>query len=112
MITPCEPCKRQFKGVGASITGINGERWGRVWRRASLLAASHGPHCQERERRCHMGVEPRFRIVSEATETSPEKSDLLFVKGLGARTRPGLSVVNSEYIAYHPYQCLPMYEIE
>merc|ERR1711920_1075393 len=41
-----------------------------------------------------------------------EKSDLLFVKGLGSAVRPGFSVVNSEYIAFHPHQCLPMYEIE
>jgi len=41
-----------------------------------------------------------------------EKSDLLFVKGLGSAVRPGSSVVNSEYIAFHPHQCLPKYEIE
>jgi len=41
-----------------------------------------------------------------------EKSDLIFVKGLGSSVRPGFSVVNSEYIAFHPYQCLPRYEIE
>jgi hypothetical protein len=40
-----------------------------------------------------------------------EKSDLLFVKGLGNRCRPGFSVVNNEYIAFHPHQCLPKYEI-
>ena len=41
-----------------------------------------------------------------------EKSDLLFVNGLGSAVRPGYSVVNSEYIAFHPHQCLPKYEIE
>jgi len=41
-----------------------------------------------------------------------EKSDLLFVQGLGHRhCRPGFSVINSEYIAFHPHQCLPKYEI-
>lgn len=41
-----------------------------------------------------------------------EKSDLLFVQGLGhAHCRPGFSVINSEYIAFHPHQCLPKYEI-
>merc|ERR1712157_260237 len=45
-------------------------------------------------------------------EGSAEKSDLLFVKGLGSQTRVGYSVVNSEYIAFHPHQCLPKYEIE
>lgn len=45
-------------------------------------------------------------------EGTAEKSDLLFVKGLGVRSRTGYSVVNSEYIAFHPHQCLPKYEIE
>merc|ERR1712050_214076 len=29
-----------------------------------------------------------------------EKSDLIFVKGLGSSVRPGFSVVNSEFIAF------------
>merc|ERR1712039_1116296 len=40
-----------------------------------------------------------------------ESADILFVKGLGGACCPGFSVVNSEYIAYHPYQCLPRYQI-
>merc|ERR1712039_442436 len=40
-----------------------------------------------------------------------EHADMLFIKGLGGACRPGFSVVNSEYIAYHPYQCLPKYQI-
>merc|ERR1712113_419498 len=40
-----------------------------------------------------------------------EKSDMLFVQGLGSHCRPGFSVINSEYIAFHPHQCLPKYEI-
>jgi len=40
-----------------------------------------------------------------------EKSDLLYVQGLGSRCRPGFSVFNNEYIAFHPHQCLPKYEI-
>merc|ERR1712232_1451313 len=40
-----------------------------------------------------------------------EKSDLFFIQGLGFSHRPGFSVVNSEYIAFHPHQCLPKYEI-
>merc|ERR1719321_738298 len=40
-----------------------------------------------------------------------ERADLLAVKGLGCACRPGFSVMNSEYIAYHPYQCLPRYQI-
>jgi len=46
-----------------------------------------------------------------AIEIPAEKSDMIFVKGLEGRVRPGFSVVNSEYIAYHPHQCLPKYEI-
>jgi len=113
MITPCEPCKRQFKGVGASITGINGERWGRVIGDEPHCWRLHTGRIAKKEREDVTWVWSQdSELSAEATETSPEKSDLLFVKGLGARTRPGLSVVNSEYIAYHPYQCLPMYEIE
>jgi hypothetical protein len=62
-----------------------------------------------------------------------EKSDLLFVRGLGPAARhtitnrtfddvcsvrcghtmrPGVSVLSSEYVAFHPHQCLPKYEIE
>jgi len=44
-------------------------------------------------------------------ELPAEKSDMIFVQGLEGRVRPGFSVVNSEYIAYHPHQCLPKYEI-
>eukprot|EP00932_Pfiesteria_piscicida_P008607 SRR837773.19091.p1 GENE.SRR837773.19091~~SRR837773.19091.p1 ORF type:complete len:752 (-),score=253.31 SRR837773.19091:48-2186(-) len=40
-----------------------------------------------------------------------DTKDILFVKGLGSQCRPGFSVYNSEYIAFHPYQCLPLYEI-
>lgn len=40
-----------------------------------------------------------------------EHHDLLFVKGLGDENRCGLSVVNNEYIAFHPHQCLPRYQI-
>jgi len=44
-------------------------------------------------------------------DESAEKSDMLFVQGLKDRCRPGFSVFNSEYIAFHPHQCLPKYEI-
>jgi len=112
----CSPCcSASRSGVGASIIGINGETWGRV-------VADEG-HCW----RLHTG-----RIAKKETEglrwtwdSAPEldssthdnfevaeKSDLLFVKGLGSAVRPGFSVVNSEYIAFHPHQCLPKYEIE
>jgi hypothetical protein len=41
-----------------------------------------------------------------------EDHDLIFVKGLGSCCRSGFSVHNSEYISFHPYQCLPRYEVE
>merc|ERR1711988_476646 len=41
-----------------------------------------------------------------------EAYDILFAEGLGGKARSGASVVNSEYISYHPYQCLPRYLIE
>jgi len=50
-------------------------------------------------------------VSADNREGSAEKSDLLLVKGLGGRSRPGFSVVNSEFIAFHPAQCLPKYEI-
>jgi len=40
-----------------------------------------------------------------------EQHDLLFVKGLENQRQQGLSVYNSEFISFHPYQCLPRYEI-
>jgi len=58
-------------------------------------------------------VEPcRCKGNQESAMAAPaEKCDLMFVQGLGELSRPGFSVVNSEYIAYHPHQCLPKYEI-
>merc|ERR1711881_593620 len=111
MVEQCQACCAQ-RGVGASIRGYGGDIWGRV-------VADEG-HCW----RLHTG-----RIAKKETEgyrwtwdisaeiscdnlEVAEKSDLLFVKGLGAAVRPGSSVVNSEYIAFHPHQCLPKYEIE
>jgi len=40
-----------------------------------------------------------------------EQSDLLFAKGLGDKNRAGFSVEHNEYVAFHPYQCLPKYQI-
>merc|ERR1712154_626026 len=51
------------------------------------------------------------RNRDSAMATPAEKCDLMFVPGLGPHSRPGFSVINSEYIAYHPHQCLPKYEI-
>jgi hypothetical protein len=51
------------------------------------------------------------RCSTGAAASPVEQHDLLFVKGLGHRCCPGSSVFNSGYIAFHPYQCLPRYEI-
>lgn len=40
-----------------------------------------------------------------------DQRDILFIKGLGRKAIHGSSVINSEYISFHPYQCLPLYEI-
>lgn len=65
-------------------------------------------HCQACYSRDNLEIEG---VPCEDLEVA-EQSDLLFVKGLGRAARPGWSVVNSEYIAFHPHQCLPKYEIE
>jgi len=77
---------------------------------------------------CHSSAVGAEKFAEDA-----EHSDLLFVKGLGhsgrniilnqmfddvcnvqcaCTARPGVSVVTSEYVAIHPHQCLPKYEIE
>jgi hypothetical protein len=110
MIEVCQPCKAVESGVGANIIGMDGSSWGRVlsedrdcWRLSSGRIAKKDTEGQ------------RWKWCKEEISMEccpPEKSDLMFVKGLGARTRVGFSVVNSEYIAFHPHQCLPLYEIE
>jgi len=112
MIEVCAPCRAPERGMGASIVGLDGAKWGRVvgeecncWRLSDGRIA----------RKENNGVKWNWNtadVSTDAMETAPEKSDLMFVKGLGSRTRVGYSVVNSEYIAFHPHQCLPLYEIE
>lgn len=112
MIEVCQPCLAPESGLGASIVGSDGSKWGRVvgeedycWRLNSGRIA----------KKLTEGVNWQWskdEMSVDAIETAAEKSDLMFVKGLGTRTRVGYSVVNSEYIAFHPHQCLPLYEIE
>merc|ERR1711939_986454 len=95
-----------------NIVGLDGSLWGQVvaeeddcWRLSSGRIAKKN----------NEGLRWNWRTEeasADAIATAPEKSDLMFVKGLGSRTRVGFSVVNSEYIAFHPHQCLPLYEIE
>eukprot|EP01061_Rhynchopus_euleeides_P010236 TRINITY_DN1965_c0_g1_i7.p1 TRINITY_DN1965_c0_g1~~TRINITY_DN1965_c0_g1_i7.p1 ORF type:complete len:737 (+),score=290.46 TRINITY_DN1965_c0_g1_i7:231-2213(+) len=35
-----------------------------------------------------------------------------YVKGLGPRAKPGMGVINSEYIVFHPSQVLPLYIVD
>merc|ERR1712151_739540 len=111
MIERCQACFNS-NGIGASIQSLSGDVWGRV-------VGDEG-HCW----RLHTGRIARkdteglkwcwtetVEVAVDNLETA-EKSDLLFIKGLGSAVRPGFSVVNSEYIAFHPHQCLPTYEIE
>lgn len=113
MITPCGQCKRPSYGIGASIASLGGERWGRV---VGEEADCWRLHTGRIARKANEDVKwiwtQDAELSAEATETAPEKSDLLYVKGLGSRAKPGYSVINSEFIAFHPYQCLPLYEIE
>merc|ERR1712070_273771 len=111
MIERCQACSSAY-GVGASIHGVNGDVWGRVvadmghcWRLHTGRIAKKQTEC------CKWNWADTTEVSCENLEVA-EKSDLLFVKGLGSAVRPGFSVVNSEYIAFHPHQCRPKYEIE
>jgi hypothetical protein len=113
MIEPCKAAPAASYGIGASIAGVDGSLWGRVvaedcdfWRlHTGRIAKKH----TEGSKWNWCATEG---CSAEKREGTAEKSDLLFVKGLGDRFRSGHSVINSEYIAFHPHQCLPKYEIE
>jgi len=112
MIEPAQATK-VMRGVGASIRGLDGSSWGRVVADDGDCWRLHTGRIAKKETE-----DARWtwciteEVSASAREGSAEKSDLLFVKGLGDKCRPGYSVVNSEYIAFHPHQCLPKYEIE
>lgn len=113
MITPCGRCKRPSYGVGASIASVGGERWGRVVAEEDNCWRLHTGRIAKKASEDVKWIWTQdAELSAEAIETAPDKSDLLYVKGLGPRCKHGLSVVHSEYIAFHPYQCLPLYEIE
>lgn len=113
MIETCQPCRAPKDGVGALIVGANGERWGRVVAEECACWRLHTGRVAKKETEgSRWDWSQQGEISVDAIETAAEKSDLLYIKGLGDRTRPGYSVINSEYIAFHPHQCLPMYEIE
>jgi hypothetical protein len=118
MIEPCVAPPKKSKtrrGVGAQIRGVDGDLWGRVvceefeaWRLEGGRIA----------KKMTEGIRWEWDTEADEKDTSQigidipaEKCDMIFVQGLEGRVRPGFSVVNSEYIAYHPHQCLPKYEI-
>jgi len=112
MIEPCKASK-VTSGIGASIQGLDGSVWGRVVADEGSSWRLHTGRIAKKDTEDHRWMWCVTEEVSaSAREGTAEKSDLLFVKGLGGKCRPGYSVVNSEYIAFHPHQCLPKYEIE
>merc|ERR1719198_2197329 len=112
MIDYCQACSTSC-GVGATIQSLQGEVWGRVVADEGHCWRLHTGRIAKKENEGSKWIfSSEGEISAEAIETAAEKSDLLYVKGLGSRTRVGYSVVNSEYIAFHPHQCLPLYEIE
>lgn len=111
MIERCQACCSDY-GIGASIEGLGGDVWGRVVADEGHCWRLHSGRIAKKETE---GYKWNWAITSEVSCENlevAEKSDLLFVKGLGGAVKPGFSVVNSEYIAFHPHQCLPKYEIE
>jgi len=111
MIEPCRACKASW-GVGASIQGVDGEVWGRVDGDMGYCWRLHTGRIAKKETEGYKWNWTAAADVAVENLEVAEKSDLLFVKGLGSAVRPGFSVVNSEHIAFHPHQCLPKYEIE
>jgi len=121
MVDQCQACYAS-SGIGASIQGIDVDSWGYAVDGASWghVVADEG-HCWRLRsgriaKKMNEGIAWNWAAMPEVSCCDnlevAEKSDLLFVKGLGCAVRPGFSVVNSEYIAFHPHQCLPKYEIE
>lgn len=96
---------------------------GRTLQLEAHLAQPDSMHDIQSLRACWPGdLKAKVKPVDDTTkairrcctggDTAPvEQHDLLFVKGLAHRCCPGSSVFNSEYISFHPYQCLPRYEI-
>jgi len=116
MIEPCAAVKAK-RGVGARITGIDEYGCWNVWGRVVAEEYECWRLCTGRvAKKATEGHKWEWCATEECSadnrEGSAEKSDLLFIKGLGDRVCQGYSVVNSEYIAFHPHQCLPKYEIE
>jgi len=110
-----EPCKANSakRGVGASIAGLDGTVLGRVVGEDYDCWKLHtGRIAKKATENLKWSWVTTSEVPADNREGSAENSDLMFVKGLGDRCRRGMSVENSEYIAFHSHQCLPKYEIE
>jgi hypothetical protein len=111
MVEQCQACCSSF-GIGASIQGLDGNMWGRVVADEGYCWKLHTGRIAKKETEWYKWQWAETTEIACDNLEVAEKSDLLFVKGLGSAVKPGFSVVNSEYIAFHPHQCLPKYEIE
>jgi len=98
--------KRRFRMVVCSVLGRALEVAGHL----KVKDAMHDvPNVRSLGTELAEMIEPHQCRVPD--KEAVESADILFLKGLGCNCRPGFSVVNSEFIAYHPYQCLPKYQI-
>merc|ERR1712070_334498 len=84
MIERCQACSSAY-GVGASIHGVNGDVWGRVVADMGHCWRLHTGQIVKKQTECC-----KWNWAADTTEVScenlevAEKSDLLFVKGLGS----------------------------
>ena len=108
----CNAARRRYRMVLCSVLT------GRTLQLRGHLSARDSMHNMASLRTCFPGdLEGMVQPVSGQqsalglSASSIDQHDLLFVKGLGQQSQQGSSVVNSEYISFHPYQCLPRYEI-
>merc|ERR1712156_1214256 len=97
---------RRFRMVLCSVLGRALELAGHLREKDAMHDVCNVRACGDELREM---IEPHRCAVPSKQDV--EGADMLMIKGLGCECRPGFSVVNSEYIAYHPYQCLPKYEI-
>jgi len=100
--------RRRFRMVICSVLGRSLEVAGHLTEKAAMHDVVNVRALGETLKEM---IEPQKGAMLP-TRHDVEGADILAVKGLGPyAARPGFSVINSEYIAYHPYQCLPKYEI-
>jgi len=98
--------RRRFRMVLCSVLGRALELAGHLREKDAMHDVCNVRACGDELREM---IEPHRCAVPSKRDV--EGADMLMIKGLGCECRPGFSVVNSEYIAYHPYQCLPKYQI-